>query len=80
MRRAPRPVYELNDLLGKHIDGQFYVELSPVLVTNTTTYAIDKILGTRGRGDSLEYLVRWRGYSPEFDSWIKASSLQHVKR
>ena len=81
IRRIPRPVYELRDLLGKHIDGQFYAEeLSPVTVTNATTYAIDKILRRRGRGASLEYLVRWRGYGPEFDSWIKASSVQHVKR
>ena len=76
IRRVPRPVYELQDLLGKHIDGQFYgEELSPVTVTNATTYAIDKILRRRGRVDSLEYHVRWRGYGPEFDSWIKASSV-----
>ena len=24
IRRFPRPVYELQDLLGKHIDGQFF--------------------------------------------------------
>ena len=51
IRRVPRPVYELQDLLGKHIDGQFYgEELSPVTVTNATTYAIDKILRRRGLG------------------------------
>ena len=44
------------------------------------TYAIDKVLRRRGLGGSLEYLVRWRGFVPEFDSWIKASSVQHVKR
>ena len=65
MRRAPRPIYELHDMLGKRIDGQFYAEeLSPFLVTKTTTYAIDKILGKRGRGEIVEYLVRWRGYGP----------------
>ena len=43
VRRAPRPVYELQDLLGKHIDGQFYAEeLSPVLDTKATTYAVEK--------------------------------------
>ncbi len=44
-------MYELQDLLGKHIDGQFYAEeLSPVTVTNATTYAINKncIGGTAG--------------------------------
>ena len=81
MRRARRPVYELQDLLGKHIDGQLYtVELSPELVTKITIYEIDKILRTRLNDGILEYLVRWRGHCPEFDSWIKASSLMHVKR
>ena len=61
MRRIPRPVYELQDLLGKHIDGQFYAEeLSPVLITKNTTYAIDKILRTKLRRCILEYLVRWK--------------------
>ena len=56
-----RPVYELQDLLGKNIDGQIYAaELSPVLVTKNTTYEIDKILRTRTNRGTLEYLVRWR--------------------
>ena len=39
MRKVPRPVYELQDLLGKHIDGQFYAEeLSPVNVTKHATH------------------------------------------
>ena len=43
--KIPQPVYEWQDLLGKHIDEQFYAkELSPVHVTKRTTYAIDKIL------------------------------------
>ena len=38
VRRDPRPVYELQDLLGKDIECLFLVEeLSPVLVTKTTT-------------------------------------------
>ena len=48
VRWIPRPVYVLQDLLGKHTDGQFYAEeLSPVSVTKATTYAIDKILRRR---------------------------------
>jgi hypothetical protein len=36
VRKNPRPVYELVDLLGKHIDDQFYgEEINPVIVTNT---------------------------------------------
>ena len=81
MRRLPRPVYELQDLLGKHIDGQFYAqELRPVLITKNTTYAVDKILRTRLRRGILEYLVRWRGCSTAFDTGPKASSLKHGRR
>jgi hypothetical protein len=37
MRKIPRPVYELEDLLGNNIEGQFYSEeLSPVIVTENT--------------------------------------------
>ena len=79
VRRIPCPVYELQDLLSKHIDGQFYAEkLSPVHVTIHTTYAINKILRKRVRRGILEYLVRCRGYSSAFDTWIKASSVKHA--
>ena len=39
----PRVVYELEDLNGTPLDGQFYQEeLSPVRITSRTTYRIDK--------------------------------------
>ena len=81
VRRISRIVYELNDLLGKHIEGQFYAEeLSPMLVTKNTTYEIDKILRKRVRRGIPEYLVRWRGYGDSFDTWIKACSVKHDER
>jgi len=77
--RKPRPVYELEDLNNTPIDGQFYgEELSPVHLTKRTAYKIDKILDRRRRRGILEYLVRWRGYSKEFNSWIPAASVRDV--
>ena len=45
IHRRPRVVYELEDLNGTPIDGQFYSEeLTPVRITTQTTYKINKIL------------------------------------
>ena len=70
IRRSPQPVYEIEDLQGTPIEGQFYnEELTPVVITPRTVYKIDKILKQRIRNGRREYLVRWKGYGPQFDSW-----------
>jgi hypothetical protein len=79
IRRSPRPVYELEDLNGKLIDGQFYnEELTPVRITKSTEFKIDKILSTRVRRGIREYLVRWKGYGPDFDSWIISANVKSI--
>ena len=81
MRKIRTPEYELQDLLGKHIEGQFYDgELSPVHVRKRANYALDKKLRKRVRRGILEYLVRWRRYNSDFDSWIPASSIKNDRR
>jgi hypothetical protein len=78
-RRTPRPFYELEDLPCQRIDGQFYTEeLTPVRVTELTVYKIDKILHKRVRRGILGYLVGWRGYGPDFDSWVPATDIKSV--
>ena len=79
VRRFPQPVYELEDLRGIPIEGQFYrEELTPVIITKNTPYKIDKILGTRVRKGIREHFVLWRGYGSDFDSWMPASSIQKL--
>jgi hypothetical protein len=72
-------MYELEDLNRKVIDGQFYIEkLTPVQITKHTTFKIDKIHSTRVRRGIREYLVCWKGYGPDFDSWINAASVKII--
>jgi len=77
IERRPQPLYELEDLNGTPIERQFYQEeLARVRFTRRTVYKIHKILNKRVRRGILEYLVRWRGYSKDFDSWVPASSVK----
>jgi len=80
IERRPRPVYELVDFNKTPIEGQFYAdELTPVRISKGTTYKIDKILDKLVRRDIKEFLVRWKGYSKDFDSWIPASSAKEIR-
>jgi hypothetical protein len=77
--RIPRPVYGLEDLNQTPIEGNFYgEELTPVRISRRTTYQIDKILVRRVRRGIVEYLVKWRGYNRDFNSWVPASSVQNI--
>jgi len=79
VHRTTRPVYELEDLNKKLIDGQFYQEeLTPLAVTKQTQFKIDKILSTRVRSGIKEHKVRWQGYGTDFDSWVKASDIEKI--
>jgi hypothetical protein len=72
-------VYELEDLNRRVIDVQFYnEELTPVRISRGTTFKIVKILSTRVRRGIREYLVRWKGYGPDFDSWVNAASVKNI--
>jgi hypothetical protein len=65
------------DLLGKHIEGQFYAEeRSPVIDTKKTVYYIDKVLRKRVRNGISEIFVKWHGYPDEFNSWIPAKAVK----
>jgi len=79
IERRPRSVYELEDLNKTPIEGQFYAgELTPVRISKETTYKIDRILYRRVRSGIRKYLVRWKCYSKDFDSWIPASSVKDI--
>jgi hypothetical protein len=81
LRRSPRHVFELEHLRGKSIDGRFCVlDFTPVKITRRIEYQEDKILNSRVRCGIRESLVRWRGYGPDFNSWIPAFVIRRLRR
>ena len=77
--RTPRPVYELEDLNKKLIDGQFYEEeLTPVRFDNQTPFQMDKIVATKVRRGIKEHLVKWKVYNSDFNSWVKAWDFKKI--
>ena len=67
--------YGLRDYKGDLIEGSFYSsELQAVDVTDNI-WPIEKIVRTRVRGGKTEYLVKFKGYPDEVNSWIPQEDL-----
>lgn len=72
--------YAIRDAHGQPIKGWFYAnDLCRVLHTKhadpAPVYDIERVLRKRKReGEDFVY-VKWKGYGPEHNSWIPASSL-----
>jgi hypothetical protein len=61
--------YKLRDEANVLIKGSFYsAELQRVVPPER--HAIDRVLQRRRVNGRMQYFVQWRGYGPEFNSWV----------
>ena len=58
--------YKIKDLNGEIIKGNFYEKELQKTKNNSEVYIIEKII----QKNKNKYLVKWRNYSDEFNSWV----------
>lgn len=64
-------LYKIKDLNNEGIIGEFQdEELTNVFVPHDKVYKIDKVIKQRKRNNITEYLVSWRGWPKQFNSWV----------
>ena len=62
--------------LKRHIPGGLSTSPSePIQVESEEYFEVEALLQHRSRGNSLQYLVRWLGYGPEYDERIHEEEL-----
>ena len=57
--------------------GALKQPLAPVKVDGETQYEIEAILHHWLKGKSHQYLIRWLGYGPSQDKWVREEELGH---
>ena len=72
--------YKIKDYNGEELIGSFY-DFEIQKVVGKQVYKIEKIIKERKvPGIEPEVLVRWQGYSKDFDSWIPRSDIEHFNK
>ncbi|KAJ8658132.1 hypothetical protein O0I10_006139, partial [Lichtheimia ornata] len=72
------PVYEGPYRVLRKNNGGAY-ELQDETVPADELYEVESIINHRGKAGNREYLVRWKGYGPQDDSWLTPDKFSYDK-
>ena len=61
------------------IEGQKKKPLPPIEVQGEEEYIVERILDSRQYYGKLQYLIKWKGYIDEHNSWEPEENLTHAK-
>ena len=59
--------------------GQRVTPLEPVKVEGQPEYEVKEVLDSRLKKGKLEYLIKWSGYTDEYNTWEPVSNLENSK-
>jgi len=62
----------------EQIEGQKKIPLPPVEVASEKEYEAEEILDRQERRDKTKYLVKWKGYTAEENTWERLKNLKNV--
>ena len=71
INRSNAITYKIRDMNDEIIKGKFYEKELQKTKNTSQLYIIEKII----RKNKNKYLVKWRGYSNEFNSWIDKNDI-----
>ena len=67
-------------LYSQCLNNETVSELPPPdLIDETEKYEVEEILGQQKKKEKLWYKIWWKGYSSEYDQWIKKWDMAEVQ-
>ena len=63
----------------EQVQGQKKQPFLPVIIEGEEEYKVEKVINKRKRYGKWKYLVRWKGYMAEEDSWKREANLKNTK-
>ena len=73
------PCFSLITLSRKRGPRQELPHATPDLIDGEKEYEIEKIIRHRRTPSTRSFLIQWKGYSTEEDSWVPERDLKHAK-
>jgi len=61
------------------VEGQKKISLKPVIIEGEEEFEVEKILNKRVVQGKEKFLVRWKGYTAEEDTWKNRENLGNTK-
>lgn len=83
--KYPRfPVFNIDHLKAYHESTEIWKDCTMLPETreqeHQEEYKVESIVGHRRRGGKPEFLVRWKGYGPQFDTWAMTADLKNAPK